>query len=458
MRPHPHMSNRHLQQQPVYLRRMFTLLSPVAAEFVPGKSATPVTPRGIPSDAAMVVRGPLIPLPNRGDPHRFFQENKEAINSLLTTDRNEVSRTPMNTFMFGPIASVQQKTYTNTSGVKTGAIHQTPLIQNSLLKSPPYGPLPNANITTDYASNHFGISNDWNPPMMGSGNLRHGKKGIFTNESREVEQRNIMIKLPTSSMTAQILGSIFTLARYPSLESLDTFGLHETGLAFLSFFDIRDASIAFSNTGHVHPHCQALYLNPIERAIRNRSYGARETHAFGRTVFEGQFLATLKSLNSIIHNFEEVVELVNGFFGRFGDIKATQYWTWDSFIFHFRVEYFDIRDSQQAMHTPRGAFQVSCVSPTFHSKLRAIQKGFVLTLSEWSPRNISEDSSGLAPPVDLDNAQTPNAKTHPDIMRRFNIRTSGPRPVGTFNHNAVDTDRISAGLDVRTTVRLLFRC
>ena len=220
---------------------------------------------------------------------------------------------------------------------------------------------------------------DWQPHFIREP-LLEGKQGTFTTDKNEIAARHLLIYLPLGFIADAQVSQIFNVsstqspmrsganrqqnATYPSLLSVDASELQVAGKLLLSFTDMRHAQDAFMRAHTLSPRCTVLRLNPIERVFRGQRYNEKETQWRGKSIFEGQMLATLVSTNNSAHRFDSIVATVIDLLRQFGPLKAIQYWTWNGFVFLFRCEFYDVHDCCMAMNTAPNNFNVSsCLFP-----------------------------------------------------------------------------------------------
>ncbi|KAL2809025.1 RNA recognition motif 2-domain-containing protein [Aspergillus granulosus] len=326
------------------------------------------------------------------------------------------------------------------------------------------------NSNVDSNASGAGAANRLEWPLLASGaigsdrNLRdcHLLSPIRGKPESEVYTRALLIENIPTNLTYMSLATFFNRREFTSLKGPILSKLSSVGKVYVSFTDCREAKKAIEKVRLLRPGWRVFPLNPKEYVQHLDPALLTKT-----SDYEGQLLVIVyyDSKNPGL-NQHTVAGSLETLATTFGDIKAfTPLPSSQENIAEFHIEYFNTRDAENVMTTLNGTsvdnciFEVSFFTPDVECKTYP---------SPQSPRPAKGGASCFgAPYMELSptGRSTIPPGEHSGLMdwmtkRGENIIPSSRREVPRYpglrlgNQNAVDTERIRLGLDVRTTIML----
>ncbi|KAL3483577.1 RNA recognition motif 2-domain-containing protein [Aspergillus germanicus] len=287
--------------------------------------------------------------------------------------------------------------------------------------------------------------------------------------------RALLIENVPTNLTYMSLAAFFNRREFTSLKGPILSGLSSMGKVYVSFTDCREAKKAIEKVRLLRPEWRVFPLCPREYVQQLDPSLLPQT-----SNYEGQLLATVyyDSRNPGL-NQHTVARSLETLAMTFGDIKTfTPLLSGQENVAEFHIEYFNTRDAENVMTTLNGTSVDDCVvevsffkpdvesetypSPQSPCSAKAGGSCFdVLDAPFASPRHSRAPYMELSP---TGRSTIPSGEHAGliDWMTRAgeNIIPSPRREATRYpdlrlsNQNAVDTERIRLGLDVRTTIML----
>ncbi|KAL3448637.1 hypothetical protein BJX65DRAFT_295126 [Aspergillus insuetus] len=287
--------------------------------------------------------------------------------------------------------------------------------------------------------------------------------------------RALLIENVPRNLTYMSLAAFFNRREFTSLKGPILSGLSSMGKVYVSFTDCREAKKAIEKVRllrpewRVSPLCPREYVQQLDPALLPQTSN-----------YEGQLLATVyyDSRNPGL-NQHTVARSLETLAMTFGDIKTfTPLLSGQKNVAEFHIEYFNTRDAENVMTTLNGTSVDDCVVEVSFFKPDVESETYPSPQSPCSAKAGGSCFDALdAPFASPRHSRAPYMELSPtgrstipsgehaglmDWMTRAgeNIIPSPRREATRYpdlrlsNQNAVDTERIRLGLDVRTTIML----
>ncbi|KAL3455636.1 hypothetical protein BJX64DRAFT_281943 [Aspergillus heterothallicus] len=297
----------------------------------------------------------------------------------------------------------------------------------------------------------------------------------------EAYTRALLIENVPTNLTYMSLAAFFNRREFTSLKGPILSELSSMGKVYVSFTDCREAKKAIEKVRLLRPEWRVFPLSPKEYVEHLDPAILAQT-----SDYEGQLLATVyyDSRNPGL-NQHTVARSLETLAMTFGDIKTfTPLLSVQENIAEFHIEYFNTRDAENVMTTLNGTSVDDCVVEVSFFKPDVDSETYPSPQSPCSARGSGGGASCFdvacqkaAPWTSPRHSRAPCMELSPtgrstiphgehaglmDWMTRAgeNFITSSRREIGRYpdlrlsNQNAVDTERIRLGLDVRTTIML----
>ncbi|KAL2830632.1 RNA recognition motif 2-domain-containing protein [Aspergillus pseudoustus] len=294
--------------------------------------------------------------------------------------------------------------------------------------------------------------------------------------------RALLIENVPNNLTYMSLAAFFNRREFTSLKGPILSELSSMGKVYISFTDSREAKKAVEKMRLLRPEWRVFPLSPKEYVQHLDPALLAQT-----SDYEGQLLATVyyNSRNPGL-NQHTVARSLETLAMTFGDIKTyTALLSGQENIAEFHIEYFNTRDAENVMITLNGTSVDDCVVEVSFFKPDVESETYPSPQSPCSAKGggsvggscfdapyqkdvpWTSPRHSCAPYMEL--SPTGRSTIPPgehaglmDWMTRAgeNIIPSPRREVARYpdirlsNQNAVDTERIRLGLDVRTTIML----
>ncbi|KEF61751.1 uncharacterized protein A1O9_03321 [Exophiala aquamarina CBS 119918] len=287
-------------------------------------------------------------------------------------------------------------------------------------------------------------------------------EGSFTTDEhlfRSFLVGGIPLDYPTAAIAVSFSPSVF-----PSLKYINAVQVLRDGAFTVSFGDIRDAKKAFDSVPYLVPGARAIYMSPKTLAADLNQDPAVVSD------FHGQAIITVRYTSWVIPA-QPIINEMRRLLGQCGDVKAlhaldpldpsshTQFR-------EFRVEFYNTDAVAVAKDLLTGDYDKVSSYLLAPCHCLTLQQ-YSITVTTYTPDvyNLVAHLNGRNPRDLVFSSQTlsitgrSTVPVDPDYdriaaaLQRGALRTDR-RINHNTNHNAVDLNRITAGVDVRTTIML----